>query len=425
MFGVFTKYLHCNQMKSEKTILHMDGDAFFVAVEVAKNSKLRGLPVVTGAERGMVTALSYEAKALGVVRGMPIFKVKQAFPSVLVLPGDYASYARYSGMMFDIVRRYADEVEEYSIDECFADMTGLDRTLKMTHREIAECIQREVSDELGLSVTIGIATTKVLAKIASKYEKPHGLTEITQHSLRVMLANTPIETLWGIGPRVAVRLRVRGVYSALDFTQRDTAWVRRNFAKPQEAIWQELQGVAVYPVNGAKKSTFGSMQRTRTFSPATSDANFLLGQLERHIEDACMKARHYNLAPKKLMLYLRTQSFASVVHIVPLEIPSASPSILIGYLRKNFPNVYTAGVQYRSAGITLCDLVGTACLQESLFASEGDIENKFASVHAHIDALEEKHGKPMVYLASSHHTRHASGRGGDDFERMDSNLLFL
>ena len=116
----------------------MDGDAFFVGVEVAKNPKLKGKPVVTGEERGIVSALSYEAKAIGIVRGMSIYKVKKDFPSVIVVPGDYAAYAKYSSMMFDIVRRYADDVEEYSIDECFADLTGLDRPLKMTYKEIAK-----------------------------------------------------------------------------------------------------------------------------------------------------------------------------------------------------------------------------------------------------------------------------------------------
>ncbi|MBP6948973.1 MAG: DNA polymerase IV, partial [Candidatus Pacebacteria bacterium] len=98
----------------------MDGDAFFVAVEVAKNPSLRGLPVVTGQERGVVSALSYEAKALGITRTMSIYSVKKNFPQVIILSGDYKSYVAYSKKMFDIVRRYADDVEEYSIDECFA-----------------------------------------------------------------------------------------------------------------------------------------------------------------------------------------------------------------------------------------------------------------------------------------------------------------
>ena len=97
-------------MKKDQAILHIDGDAFFVGVEVAKNSKLKGLSVVTGEERGIVSALSYEAKALGITRGMPIFKVNKKFPSVIVLPGDYKSYVKYSKMMFNIVRRYADDL---------------------------------------------------------------------------------------------------------------------------------------------------------------------------------------------------------------------------------------------------------------------------------------------------------------------------
>src|SRR3989344_488815 len=165
----------------------MDGDAFFVACEVAKNPKLRGLPVVTGEERGIASALSYEAKALGLKRGDPIFRIKKNYPTVLVLPGDYKSYAEYSRKMFDIVRRYADDVEEYSIDECFAELTGLDRPLYMTYLEIAERIKKEVNEELGLSVSIGLGPSKVLAKVASKWQKPNGLTEILKNTALAFL----------------------------------------------------------------------------------------------------------------------------------------------------------------------------------------------------------------------------------------------
>ena len=146
----------------------MDGDAFFVACEIAKDPSLRGLPVVTGEERGIVTAASYEAKALGVIRGTPIFKLKKQFPSVLVLPGDYQSYADYSSRMFDIVRRYVDDVEEYSIDECFADLTGLDKPLKMSYKQIAEKIKKQVNEVLDLSISIGLGPTKRLANDTSK-----------------------------------------------------------------------------------------------------------------------------------------------------------------------------------------------------------------------------------------------------------------
>ena len=183
----------------ERVIFHMDGDAFFVGVEVAKNPKLKGLPVVTGSERGIASAFSYEAKALGITRAMPIFRIKKEFPEVIVLPGDYKSYAKYSSMMFDIVRRYADDVEEYSIDECFADLTGIDKPLKMSYLQIAERIKKEVNEELGLSVTIGMAPTKVLAKVASKWVKPNGLTVITKETSSQFLVGTAIDKIWGIG----------------------------------------------------------------------------------------------------------------------------------------------------------------------------------------------------------------------------------
>jgi len=175
----------------------MDGDAFFVSCEVAKNPKLKGKPVVTGEERGIVSALSYEAKALGITRGMSIYKVKKDYPRVIVVPGDYKSYAKYSGMMFDIVRRYADDVEEYSIDECFADLTGLDKPLKMSYEEIGQRIKKEINDELGLSVSVGLASSKVLAKVASKYVKPNGFTIIEKNIINHSFVQKNIKEKFG------------------------------------------------------------------------------------------------------------------------------------------------------------------------------------------------------------------------------------
>jgi DNA polymerase-4/DNA polymerase V len=212
-------------IKKERVLLHMDGDAFFVAVEVVKDPTLKGLPVVTGGERGIVSSLSYEAKALGVTRTMSIYSLRKKFPQVIVISGDYRSYAEYSKKMFDIVRRYADDVEEYSIDECFADLTGLDKPLKMSYTEIAKRIQKEVREELGLSVTIGLAPNKVLAKVASKWVKPNGLTVITKDSAGDFLKTFPIEKIWGIGPRTSESMQKKGIVTAFDFASKEEYWV--------------------------------------------------------------------------------------------------------------------------------------------------------------------------------------------------------
>jgi len=118
-------------MEYPRAILHVDGDAFFASCEVARNPALKGKPVVTGQERGIASALTYEAKALGVVRGMSIREIRKRYPSVVVLPSDYATYSLYSRRMYSIVRRYSPCVDEYSIDECFADLTCQDEVLEL------------------------------------------------------------------------------------------------------------------------------------------------------------------------------------------------------------------------------------------------------------------------------------------------------
>ncbi|HAT68487.1 MAG: hypothetical protein A2481_01505 [Candidatus Yonathbacteria bacterium RIFOXYC2_FULL_47_9] len=406
-----------------KVIFHIDGDAFFVGVEVAKDPTLKGLPVVTGEERGIVSALSYEAKALGIIRGMPIFKVKRDFPSVIILPGDYKSYARYSSMMFDIVRRYADDVEEYSIDECFADLTGLDRPLKMTYLQIAERIKKEVNEELGLSVSVGLAPTKVLAKVASNWVKPNGLTVIERATAPDFLAKTLIKKVWGIGPKTSEFLIKRGVNTAKDFSIKDIGWVRQNLSKPYEAIWQELNGESVMDVDPEIKTVYSSIQKTLTFHPATNDKTFLWSQLSRNIEDACKKARHYQLMPKKISIFLKTQNFKIITCSIPLSVPSSSPEILMALAHAELEKIHTGGVLYRTTGVTLHDLMPGHTAQADLFG--GTVKaGKFDVIHKSIDTLEDKLGKRVVYLASTQGALKHKTKGTES-DDLDRDLLFL
>jgi nucleotidyltransferase/DNA polymerase involved in DNA repair len=409
-------------MKKEKVIFHMDGDAFFVGVEVAKNPKLKGLPVVTGEERGIVSALSYEAKALGITRGMPIFRVKKDYPKAIIMPGDYHSYVKYSGMMFDIVRRYVDDVEEYSIDECFADLTGLDRLLKMSYKQIAERIKKEINDELHISVSIGIAPTKVLAKVASKWVKPNGLTIIEKDKIKSFLEKTPIEKIWGIGPRTASKLKIKAIETAKDFADKNLQWVKQNFSKPYETIWQELNGNLIMELDPKPKTIYSSIQKTRSFHPATNDKVFLLSQFSKNIEDACLKARHYKLFPKKLFIFLKTKGFKYVTSSILLPAPTNAPETLITLVEKEFHKMYVRNTLYRTTGVSLQELMTSKMMQTNLFS--GSKADRFEIIHNQIDKLEDKHGKRMIYLASTHNAI-KNKRKGTDSEDLDRNLLFL
>jgi DNA polymerase-4/DNA polymerase V len=415
----------------------MDGDAFFVGVEMAKNPKLLGKPVVTGEERGIVSALSYEAKAIGIKRGLPIFRVKRDFPQVIILPGDYAAYARYSGLMFDIVRRYADDVEEYSIDECFADLTGLERTLKLTYRQMAERIKKEIMAELHISVSVGLAPNKVLAKVASKWVKPNGLTVIparppvdirsgaggTERTIEDFLAKTPVEKIWGIGPKTAEFLNKKGVRTAGEFVGKDLAWINYNLSKPYEVLWRELHGEYLMEIDTAPKTVYSSIQKTRTFHPPTNDKVFLLSQLSKNIEEACAKARYYNLAPKKVSFFLKTQNFQFHACSVTLTSPTNAPEIIINLAGRKLPEMRRPGVLYRTTGVTLEGLAPADVSQGDLFGGNAKA-NKFEQIHKQIDSLEDKFGKRVVYLASTHQAlkRRVKGTDADD---LDRDLLFL
>ena len=421
-------------LRKEKVIMHMDGDAFFVACEVAKNPKLKGLPVVTGEERGIVSALSYEAKALGIARGLPIFQLKKQFPQVIILPGDYACYAHYSEMMFNIVRRYADLVEEYSIDECFADLTGLDRPLKMSYKEIAQRIQREITEELGLSISVGVAPTKVLAKVASKWKKPNGFTMIGIDTAPNFLRETPIGKIWGIGPQTTIFLKKKGIITAFDFITKSQDWVNDNLSKPYEALWFELNGTSVMPIDPNPKTSFDSIQKTRSFHPASNDQVFLLSQFSKHVEDACAKARHFDLVANTVSIFLKTRSFEYHTYTFKLDTPTNAPEIITDLIEKHFHKVFRRQVLYRTAGVTLHGLVSkeTVSIQGDLFGGSLKTEStkkgeKYEIIHKQIDTLEDKFGKRIIYLASTHKARlrDKDEVKGTDANELDRNLLFM
>ena len=215
-----------------RAILHVDGDCFFASCEIAKNPKLRGKAVVTGKERGIVSSMSYEAKAKGVTRAMKLSDIKRLCPDVIILPSDYETYSLYSKRMYEIVRRYTPDIEEYSIDECFADLTGMRRPNNMSYEEMVKRIKYELDTELGMTFSIGLSVNKVTAKIGSKWCKPSGLTIIPGYDLHLYLDKTPVGKIWGIGPQTSSYLNKIGIITALDFAHKEPFLVKEKVIKP-------------------------------------------------------------------------------------------------------------------------------------------------------------------------------------------------
>ena len=247
-------------------IMHLDADAFFASCEQAVHPELRGKPVITGKERGIVSAASYEAKAKGVERGMRLFEARKACPNVVMLPSDYETYSLFSVRMFDILRRFSPDVEEYSIDEAFVDLTGLRRSFHGPYEEIAREVQKMIEQELGITVSVGVSLSKVLAKVASKHRKPRGLTMIPGREIHDFLAQLPVGKVWGIGPNTAAFLHKFGITTALQFARADERFIKSRLSKPFQEIWHELNGRSVYPVTADARQAYQSIDAD--FHPA-------------------------------------------------------------------------------------------------------------------------------------------------------------
>src|SRR3989441_11428617 len=277
-----------------RAIVHIDGDAFFASCEQSRRPKLQGRPVVTGKERGIAASMSYEAKARGVTRGMRLSEIRKLCPEAVILPSDYETYSLLSKRFFAIVRRYTPDVEEYSIDECFCDLTGLRRPLRMSYIQIAHRIKEDLDTELGCTFSVGLAPNKVIAKIASKWQKPSGLTVIPGPSISQFLTDLPVGTVWGIGPQTAALLGKHGMHTALQFARKSELWVKKLLTKPFYDIWQELNGRSILPLLTAEKTSYQSIQKWKTFTPPSPDRDFVFAQLSKNIENACIKARQYH-----------------------------------------------------------------------------------------------------------------------------------
>ncbi len=402
-----------------RAILHIDGDAFFTSCEQARNPKLKGKAVITGKERGIVASMSYEAKARGITRAMRLFEVKKICPEAVILPSDYETYSILSKRFFNIVRRFTPDVEEYGIDECFADITGLRRPFHSSYEAIAEKIKHDLDIELGFTFSVGLAPNKVLAKVGSKWNKPSGLTVIPGRSIHLYLAKLPVEKIWGIGRQTSALLNKFGIKTALDFARKSGEWVIKHFSKPYYEIWQELNGNFVLPLDTSEKTSYQSIQKMKTFSPPSNEHSFIFAQLSKNIENACMKARRYKLAARGAFVFLRTQSFKDRGIEMKFSRPSAFSHEIIKMAENVFNDIFNPNILYRSTGIILFGLEEEGNTQLDLFGETLRAE-RIAKIYESIDKIRDKYGKHTLFFGSSFKANKLSqhlGERGDIPER--------
>jgi len=379
-----------------EAILHIDADAFFASVTQAVNPHLKGKPVVSGMERGIATAVSYEAKALGVTRGMPCWEIKKQFPTVIIAHSDYKLYHLFSNRMFEILKKYSPTVEIYSVDEGFADLKGLTNPFNMSYKQIGKTIKDEIETSLGITVSIGISTTKSLAKIAANLNKPSGLTIVPKNKTIELLKQIDIAKVWGIGYRSAPKLRRFGINTAYDYTVRPEVFIKKFFPKPFYEIWKELNGISLFKIDPNPKDEYKSIMKSHTVTPATNDKNVLWSRVLSHVESAFLKARKYNYSVKKIFIFLKTQSFKYEGIEIKLTEGTSFPLLIRQDIRNGFEKIYKSNTLYRATGATIYDFSNNNSGQISLFPNHSEILRKAEKIYPLYDERKIQFGTTLL-----------------------------
>jgi len=306
-----------------RTILHVDLDAFFAAVEQRDHPEWRGKPLVVGMgganDRGVVSAASYEARAFGVHSAMPIRTAKRLCPGCLFVPVRGAAYQAASREVMAILRRFTPLVEPISIDEAFLDVTASER-LFGDGEAIARQIKATIQGELSLTASVGVAATKLVAKIASDLRKPDGLVVVEPGTEASFLAPLPISRLWGVGPSTAAALRDFSVATIGDLAALDRAALVRRFGKHGAALVDRAHGRDGDPVDDPDAAK--SVSHEHTFDEDTSDPDVLERTLLAMAEGVSGRLRHAGLKAATVTVKVRDSGFNTVTRQRTLRDPT-------------------------------------------------------------------------------------------------------
>ena len=405
-----------------RAILHLDGDAFFTSVEQSIHPALKGRPVVTGKERGIIACASYEAKALGIRRGVGLGEARRLCPRLVVLPSDYEVYSLFSKRLFDIMRRYTPLVEEHSIDEGFADISGLRRMFHASYEEMARRMQADIHAELDLTVSVGLSVSKSLAKLASKFRKPCGFTAVAGRHIHLFLQRLPLESVWGFGPNTVHLLRKYGLKTAYDFAQRPEPWVNKLLGKVGREIRAELRGEMVWPVETEEKSTYATVHKCKTFTAPSADRDFIYAKLVRNVESAFIKLRRHRLCAREMTVFMRHLDFRQEGLTAALSRPTALPQEALPIVRALFAALYCKGAVYRATAVVLGKLKPDGGRQYELFEDPVRIDALERATRA-ADRINEQFGKHKLSLGTALHLPSAPRTDRDDAPWRRKNLL--
>lgn len=356
----------------------IDCNNFFVSCELTVRPELRGRPVIVGGRGdngGCAIAMSNEAKALGIPRGIPIFKIRRQIDSegIVVLPGNHALYSSISRRVMATVTRLGLPTEIYSIDEAFLHIpfVGSEAT------DFCRYVRERIDDETGIPTGIGIASTKTLAKMAATFAKRYkgygGVCLMdTPEKIARALSMTRAGDVWGIGRKLLRRLERIGVVTAADFAALPVETVERHFAAPVAMTWHELHGRYMFD-ESTHRRRYHSCRCSRTFDHDIVDRSELERRVSVYAENVAASLRRHRRLALEIEVMLATNPYhtdAPQRHgtaKVRLDSPSADSMVIAAATRRAFAEAYAPGYAYKRAGVTALRTIGEEERQPGLF----------------------------------------------------------
>lgn len=386
----------------------VDCNTFFASVEKVFHPGLRGKPVlVAGSNDGIIVALTAEAKKLGIKRGDAVFKVRDIVDrnNVAVFSGNMMLYAAMSKRVVSIIKRSVEKVDQYSIDECFADLSGYD-----THYDITEYM-RGVADRIrqwtDIPVSIGIAPTKTLAKMGSKFAKQYpGYRSVclmdTVEKRRKALELFPLDDVWGIGPRTYEKLLSLGVKTPLEFADKPGDWVERHFHKPGLQTWKELNGYSCIDTTEILQRQ--NISTSRSFGQMVTDLGKLKSSVAYFTSSCANKLRAQGSVAKAITVYVCSNRFREdlpqyfnaatwkfpVATSDTLELTKAALDVL--------ETIYRPGISYKKSGVILGDISSEKGVQQDLFDTIGNRSRRL-ELSRTMDSINQRYGLKTIGLA--------------------------
>lgn len=381
----------------------VDCNNFYASCERVFNPSLNGKPIVVLSNNdGCVIARSNEAKVLGIKMGVPAYQIKGLVKQhdVAVFSSNYVLYGDMSGRVMSMLAELAPEIEVYSIDEAFLNLEGI-QNLQILGSEIV----RQVTRGTGIPVSVGIAPTKTLAKVANKFAKKYPAYNRlciidTEDKRTKALQLTGIGDVWGIGRKQAAKLEKQGVRTAYDFTQLPGSWVRKNMTVTGERIWKELRGISCIDMEiapPAKKQICTS----RSFGKMVEDIDTMSEAIATHASTCAKKLRQQKSYAMSLMVFIHTNNFREDLPqywkntIVQLPIPTSDTLEIVEYALSGLKTIFMEGYQYKKAGVIITEITTNA--QLGLFDSiDRDKRERLMQVVDKINGKFQHHVKLAV-----------------------------